>query len=246
MSGMFMIRRDNCVELYADGGCFQSTSDFSVKGFISKPIHLPHINSVVCSIGTHEIAVLLQHNQQQKWTSYDQMAEVMSDGILAEVESLFAMSSRQRIDVAVIIGGYSESRAAWHSQMFHVNAERFTEPCVHVFDNEMLFAPTPTDEALNKFGIELTPESLREPDAPFRFMQALRASKQPMGGIENGASTIAGFLERVIVMHDQTVAQVIWRWPDEVGRLVDPSVEGEPTAIYHQMFGPEDEAAAEQ
>lgn len=256
MSGMIMLRRNDGIELLSDGGLFRSVSDFSITGITSKPIVLPHISAVIGIGGTSELAFFLRANQMANWTSFDHLMETIEDGVRLEIDRLFYyQAGRTRVDAILQIGGYSTERNRWESRMLIVNAPIFEEPKITRFDDLwFLFAPAPTPEGLERYGFD--PE---KPDVgpsiedAVRFMRAMRASQHPMGDIGDDAdsaptgATIAGFIERVVVLHDQVITQVLWRWPDIVGEMVDPANEGEPTALYRALYQPapkeEDEAA---
>src|SRR5690606_33041783 len=40
------------------------------------------------------------------------------------------------------------------------------------------------------------------------------------------------FIERVTVTRDYALSQIVWRWPDVPGHIIDPDGEGEPTPAF--------------
>ncbi len=255
MSGMIMIRRNDGIELLSDGGTFRSTSDFTITGITSKPILLPHISSVIACGGTAEISFFLKANQVQRWQSFDQMMKEIEDGLREEAANVFRYSpTRRSINAILMIGGFSTARQQWESCMVVMQIDHpLAEPKFTRFDDLwFLFAPAPTPEGLERCGFDPTNIQIedRSTENAIRFMHAMRASQQSMGEIGDDAdsaptgSTIAGFIERVVVLHDQVITQIMWRWPDKVGEMVDTDNEGEPTSIFRAMFDPKEEEAA--
>lgn len=250
MSGMVMIRSAGGIELYSDGGFFVDATDFTITGFASKPIVLPHLSAIMCFCGTAEIGLLLRYHQQKHWTSFDHLVTVIRDSIATEAATLVnGVSSRQRANGVLFVGGYSEARERWESYLVTVKAARGEEPEVGplVDDYWFLFAPEADEAALRRYGFDPQSLDLAPVDAGVRYMRAMRATVRPMDQARedeepDSASTLAGFIERVTITRDFAVSQILWRWPDEPGRLVNPDDEGEPTPAFLTLLQSADAA----
>lgn len=243
MSGILMTRADNCILLLSDGGLFRSTKDFTITGFVSKPIRLPHLSAVIGFAGTASLAYLMEHNQQPRWRSFDQMLEVFRDGLETEVVNVYRLEPlRDELAAMFLIGGYSESRGRWENYEIRVMCDAsYEDPVITDLEGGYMvqYFPQPSPEAMLEAGLKdaegnITGSIFREDDQ-VALMSAMRKTPQFMGGVGDDADTaptghtIGGFIERIIVMRDQIISEIIWRWPDEPGQMIDPSQTGAPT-----------------
>lgn len=234
-----MIRGENCVAMLSDGGLFRSHSDFTVTGFVSKPIRLPHLSAVIGFVGAASMGYFMEHNQQPKWQSFDGLVEAFREGVREEVYSVYWNEYRREVlNAMFFIGGYSEKRERWEN--YHLTVTCGNDPDeAEVGELELGqsidMMPFPTAGALEELGMwdgENWTGDVWSDEGQVGLMRGMRLAPQLMGKSGDNADTasigytVGGFVERVIVFREQIISEILWRWSDEPGTMIDPSVKG--------------------
>ena len=224
MSAIILIRFDHAIHLYTDGGLYRSIEDFAVVGHDSKVVILPHISTVISSVGTGDMRGLLHYNYGSGWASFDNLTEL----IKAQVEAL--RNERRHHGLRTVgvfaFGGWSESR-----ERFETYTLRFDHDQVHKPEPAPLFCymPVPDNAALTKLGLagEVNIGSENCTEQAVRFMQAQRETAAYMGREGDEADdapqghTVGCFVQETILYREAAITRIVHRWPDEIGKLID-------------------------
>lgn len=242
MSGMVMHRRDDGVVLLSDGGLYAGREDFTLTGFASKPILLPHLPAVMCIAGAAGLPLILQYCHADQWEDFDSMVLRLRGDVVASINTLFRFEPmRTSVHAIVYLGGYSATRGRWETYDLLVasDSDELEDGVGSLTPAQAIVAiPGPSDEALAKHGFA-DPDVANAPYALVQLMRAMRDTPQAMGGVGDAfddcdqGSTIGGFIEQVYLCDKGITTSIVWRWPDEVGQMVDPSQQGAPALSWY-------------
>jgi len=235
-----MLRHDAGIELFSDGGKYAGYEDFSFQGTASKSFILPSISTVMCSIGAPLIPMLMRHGFEHRWISFQHLLDSLPAAMLCALETAQRLEPRYYFVALLSIGGYSPERGRWETWSIYGSAPprggKIEAPVLRP-SQRAYFHPRPDDTALRRYGFEADADFNALAENPIGFMRAMRATPQYMGKIGGAAAdastghTIGGFIERVILENEAALTNVVWRWPDRVGSMIDPNNEGGPVAL---------------
>ena len=239
MSGMVMVRQPDCITLLSDGGCYRSTADFTITGFASKPMVFPHLSMVICGIGCTTTNMLVDHCLQRDWTSFDNAVSTLRKRLREVIETVWQLDhKRDHATNYIFIGGYSEKRSRWESYNLMLDCQYGRDPAKGIGKlnpgAEVMIFPMPDEADLKQYGFNspnIVFSDLRSDLV--NFMRAQRATPQTMGEIGDDdpdlpdGHTVGGFMELVTLRRHSALTEIVWRWPDKRGRMINRKHEGQ-------------------
>ncbi|WP_192710209.1 hypothetical protein [Methylobacterium sp. OAE515] len=196
------------------------TPEGAPVGFVSKAIALPHLGLVFASRGA-TVARWAFAEELEAFASFDAIVA----GAAAALEEAHELSAFGG-DFELALMGWSAARRRVE---LHTLASRDSAdvPAFTLQHMQAYFAPMPEDEALRRIGLKVgrtfdvsrPAEKLRQVielqrDTPAPFLSA--APDAPVG------HTIGGAVVLTEVSEAGVTQQVIHRWPDEIGRPLEP------------------------
>lgn len=246
MSCVALAIADDAIVLAADGA-FYDEHDGAVQGFASKVLPLPERNAVIAWTGLGLFGQALYWEIGQRLLSFDKLVAMLPEAARLAHLKLCVGAGRHNLHpdnnkVSVLLAGYSDERerfeayrvVSYAKDTFYTNGELAgrLEPWVMNPIEWVWASHAPPAEVCEEFGLTEPPADLVELCA--RYVCANRplsgTVRDEDGNIE-GVYGVGGFLQMVIVKRDHVQSWIAHRWPDEIGKPVDPTV-GEPMPAF--------------
>lgn len=228
MSSIIMCRFDDRIEVLTDGGHYNYDTfyeNYVLSGVRSKTVVLPHINTVLASVGSADFLPNMVGNCEEQWTSFDALLEWIKENVSKTYWHLKKFWPNRSMKVCIVFGGYSVERDRWETYSIECINGEVSEP---IPQKQTCCIPDPSPEDFAKVGIasrdggnNINLTSLLD---VMLLVQAQRLHKGPMGSSENPPEghAVGAHAQYTIVRRDYFTSAIIHRWNDEVGKPIEP------------------------
>lgn len=230
MTAFFMAVGGNGVLMLSDGAAYDEAG--VLRQIHSKQLIAPDIDLVLSSSGSGPtIEFIRLHLSRDNPLSFDQFHDgfpLMLKRVMFEMVRYYGRHQY----AALVYGGYSEKAGKYVGFFIasyvveNLDEKPFTAVPITVFGKpfasaEMIERHDLGDDAYDRLG-PLT--------YGLRFMLAVRRSPYALHGpgTQHGHG-VGGYVEQTFLQKGCANTQIIWRWPDEIGRIIDPSNDPEIT-----------------
>lgn len=234
MTANAMFVAEDGIVVFSDGAAYDETG--TVRQIVGKQTIRADIDTVItCSSSGSALTLLNLPFNADAPRSFDEVANLMPRW-LQEVVGLMeaAHPSEHETDnwAMFLYGGWSDSAQAWkayfiNSLSWSVNGSAYEKykpvPLVSYVK------PSASAEALAKVGLPADLNTLPGPvdphDLGLRMMMALRHTEQTEihGPGTDSGYIVGGFLQHTHLRRGRAETRIVYRWPDEVGRPIDPT-----------------------
>lgn len=231
-NAMFVV--EDGIVVFSDGAAYDETG--TVRQIHDKQLIRADIDTVItCSSSGSALALLILAINADAPRSFDDVADHMPRW-LREVHGMMERVHPGQCETdnwaMFLYGGWSERAQAWKAyfivslsgSLLGLHCEAHTpRPLVSYVK------PTASPEALAKVGLPADLNTLSgsiDPhDLGLRMMMALRHTEQhSIHGPGTGSGYIVGgFLQHTHLRRGRAETRIAYRWPDEIGRPIDPS-----------------------
>jgi|GEM_PF-3498892 len=242
MSGMIMTRYASGIVCLTDGMTCAGDNDPTLTGIMSKPIVITHMPAVITMTGDYVSLHIGLLTHAHTWRDFDELLANFRQAVGEQIEWHLRNSDLTEIGCRYFIGGYSPSRDRWETYQIETYAY-FSDPWDGIGEltpaPEVAMAPAPGVDELVRYGIDAKMDGDRldvhlenlDMDTLIRLMRAQRATEIGFG-IRSENNWVPGhmvgfFIESTVLERDLCVRRIEWRWPDEIGKPIDPTQEGE-------------------
>jgi hypothetical protein len=228
------------VTLASDAVCYDGEG--IVRGFVSKVLPIIELNCAVGNVGLGNYAQAFVLRTAQRFLSFDQLLLYSVEEARATFDSMLSMQvvAREAPRGTIVLVGWSDERDRYESYKIHSRERKATnavtgemvtfEPWkLHDITAQHWCSNSPKNP--DRFGLMDFPQTAN--DYAARMICASRADSGPAGegdfeGIPYG---VGGFLQMTHVQRGVISTWIAHRWPDEIGKIIDPS-SGEPTPAF--------------
>ena len=230
MTALAILPLDDGIVVACDAALYDPR-DGTLVGLTSKVALVPEWNCIIAQRG---VGLFLQAVRYQLSalgvSSFD---EAIGSVIEAATEVHGQFFGDEEGQWSLFLAGRSEERAAFEvwslrSTEFQYRDETGDVKTVEPFTLHPLTgfycAPSPTVEALEKVGIVGTPEFPTNVEEAQSFVTKIVAAARQKPD-ENGFFNVGGFLQSSMLFKDTAVSSIVHRWPDTVGKPIDPSLD---------------------
>lgn len=233
MSAVLVIRGENMITVFSDGGMYESRSDLRLTGMKSKVHKLAHLSLVFGGLGRAALVSLIDHNHSHDWRSFDHCVEVFRSNAIEEFdrEIRIIFNEMQRgvherdedrdVIGMLFLGGWSDVRQRFETYTLSIDSDESTPVKELIPAAEAIYFPVPDAASLQAVGFD--PADVRFGDfdeAPLRFMEAQRETEVEFS--KTRGHIVGMFVEQTILTRDFIHNRIVKRWPDRIGELIQP------------------------
>ncbi len=216
-----MIRGANGVFAAADGVFYGS--DGRVRGFGSKILLMPESNAVIVAQGMGLLLPALRFEIGFRATDFDQVTEALPAAFESVIRGL-RRESGVETNGALYLGGFSPARERFETYRIASKSDPDTPAFTLRPTAYAEGSPWPDADLTARYGLD-DPEIVASPfDIAARFLACARHIACPLDGDSSiAAFQVGGFAQVAMVTVEGCSTQIIHRWPDRVGELIDPN-----------------------
>ncbi|MHC2017141.1 hypothetical protein [Methylobacterium sp. CM6247] len=231
-NAMFVV--EDGIVVFSDGAAYDETG--TVRQIHDKQLIRADIDTVItCSSSGSGLSLLNLAMSSDAPGGFDDVADQMP-GWSQEVHAMMMAAFPERGETEnwamYLYGGWSERAQAWKAfliitlsgSMLGMRCEAYTPVPLASY-----VKPEASPEALAKVGLPADLNTLPAPvdphDLGLRLMMALRHTEQTAihGPGSRSGYIVGGFLQHTHLRRGRAETRIAYRWPDEIGRPIDPS-----------------------
>jgi lambda family phage tail tape measure protein len=232
-----VIDRKNCIYIASDGIGYDD--DGIAVAIHPKVLTLPHLSAAIASTGCGHFTEAFYSRFGWKLESFDDLVEHAAEWskiIYGEYVAHYGVED----SLCFIMAGWSDARERFeaHSVSSYEGSEKAApwtlSPLPYIWSSVGLGA---NGDLASRFGLRWPELDSPGPVNGFgmttRLVCAARARSGPLpDDIHDSARAFAvgGFLQLTVVERDHVSTAILHRWPDEIGKKVDP-LAGEPMPV---------------
>ena len=225
MTANIMFVLDDGISMFSDGAAYDEEG--IVRRVHAKQIVRPDIDTVITTSASGLSLSMLNHVMAADGpTGFDQVVDAMPGWTVEVLASMDRIHGGKNYAM-FLYGGWSEREQRWRGYLIAT----YDLPAygVAAFEATMLHSfakPNASPEALEAAGL---PRDLAEANEPAsilgaKLMLALRQTRQEMHGPGTARGyVVGGFIQHTHLQRGRVDSRVVYRWPDEIGRVIDPS-----------------------
>lgn len=217
MSGIAICQETDRIVFVSDGTAYDQHG--VVTGECSKVVLIPECSCVLAQRGVTGFALDLRY-EMGMLSDFDHLLRVVCQAA-ANVDGIYKRIATCNPNWTVYIGGYSEQRTRFETYLLS-SRDRPTGAALSLLPfDEPLVAPMPDEAILKQFGILDADEPAEH--LCVRYICAARAFKSPNDAKSANTSAVGGFLQLTVLERHRITTEIVHRWRDPVGELIDPA-----------------------
>lgn len=224
--------RPEAVYLFSDGIAYDDEG--VVQQIHSKILLAPENSAAIHVTGTGPVLSMIGYQLSHRSPrNFDEIMAQMPDILDWVDETLLTEEHPYPVDYMVALGGWSNEGDRYAARIIHkVPADLEATYGRHKIEPIVSYAkPDPDAQfllaagftcSLEKLGDEL--DRMHPIEFGARLMMAQRKTKTYLhrkGGPEG--YIVGGFCQLAVLTREAAFSQILWRWPDEIGKPVDPA-----------------------
>lgn len=232
MSVVVMAKGTDGIAVASDGITYDDKG--IVRGITSKIEPLIHLNCLIAQVGAGGLSLALRQVMGHKYRSFDEMLLGIADDLRFATDCMVQWTLFGRTpDSTVAIAGYSDDRQAF--ELYRISnwkkkvagsseVDEFAAYSLVPVENFWTNV-VPRDEYVDRFRLNADEMQKSPSMLAARWVAACRPdSRGPDPEKGPPAFGCGGFIELASLTHDGFSSQIVHRWPDEVGKLIDGSL----------------------